>query len=56
MRHVLCLLGRHRWERRRNPEGSGREGAYIVCGRCGKDRPSYETRPTGNMGAGGLGM
>ncbi len=49
MRPVLCLVGRHRWERRRNPEGSGSDGAYIVCGRCGRDRPSYEPPTPGQL-------
>jgi hypothetical protein len=31
---LLCRVGRHHWERRRNPDG----GAYATCSRCGKDQ------------------
>lgn len=30
---VLCRIGRHRWERRRNEDGKG----YVACSRCSKD-------------------
>lgn len=42
MRNVLCLIGRHRWERRHNPEVDGRRGDFHVCARCGTDRPTYD--------------
>ena len=30
----LCRIGRHRWQRLRNPEG----GWYRECRKCGKQR------------------
>jgi hypothetical protein len=35
----LCRIGRHRWQRRRNPEG----GWYRECRGCGKQRVSSGT-------------
>jgi hypothetical protein len=33
---LLCRIGKHRWQRLRNPEG----GWYRECHRCGKQRMS----------------
>ena len=38
---VLCVIGRHRWERHANPEVSGKDAMYFTCARCGKERPGY---------------
>ena len=37
----LCRIGRHRWQRLRNPEG----GWYHECRSCGKQRRSPGTDP-----------
>jgi hypothetical protein len=42
MRHVLCLVGHHRWERHINPGTSGPGGGYDLCSRCGREKKSYE--------------
>lgn len=43
MRPVLCLVGRHRWVRRHNPEVDGAKGDYHVCARCGREQNTYES-------------
>ena len=35
----LCRIGKHRWQRLRNPEG----GWYRECRKCGKERSSSGT-------------
>ena len=46
---ILCHVGRHRWQRRRNPEVGGRDAEYEVCVRCGKDRPVYGPPALGTL-------
>lgn len=46
---LLCLLGRHAWKTRRNPDVGGREAVYETCYRCGKERPQYGVRPPGSI-------
>jgi hypothetical protein len=47
MRHVLCLVGVHHWERHVNREMGGKGATYELCGRCGRKRKSYEgTNPS----------
>lgn len=45
MRSLRCLLGRHRWVHRRNPEMGGPRAEYEVCEVCGTERNVYEGRP-----------
>lgn len=45
MRRLRCLLGRHRWVHRRNPEMGGPRAEYEVCELCGTERKVYEGRP-----------
>lgn len=45
MRDVRCLVRRHRWERRHNPEVEGPQGDYQTCVRCGEDKGIYEPPP-----------
>ena len=47
---LRCLLGRHRWEPRRNPEVGGADANYDVCSRCGKERAKFGPRPPGTIG------
>ena len=42
MRALRCLLGRHDWEHKHNPEVGGPGGGYDVCSRCGKEKPAYD--------------
>jgi hypothetical protein len=48
---LLCTVGRHDWERRVNPEASGKDGVYQVCSRCGTEKPGYGP-PTGGQTVG----
>jgi hypothetical protein len=53
---VLCMAGRHAWERRTNPEVSGPDAVYFVCRRCGKEKPGYGRPGQGQaIGLGGAG-
>lgn len=48
MTNLRCLLGFHRWERRRNEDSQ-----YLACRRCGKERdtlPPGTPRPGGAIG------
>jgi hypothetical protein len=45
MRDIRCMLRRHRWESRHNPEVEGPKGDYQTCVRCGEDRAGYEPPP-----------
>jgi hypothetical protein len=54
MRSLLCLLGRHVWEHKRNPEVGGAAADYEQCARCGKERPTYEPPSPGAIGHGGF--
>jgi hypothetical protein len=44
---LLCRLGIHRWQDRRNPE-SGE--LYISCARCGKDNEKITMNQPGLPG------
>ena len=41
-RSLLCLLGRHDWRHKRNPEVGGPAADFEVCTRCGHERKTYE--------------
>ena len=43
MRSLLCLIGRHDWRVRRNPEQGGAGAAYQVCARCGREQVGYDS-------------
>ena len=45
MRRVLCLVARHRWETRHNPEIEGARGDDQPCLRCTTDKAVYEAPP-----------
>jgi hypothetical protein len=53
MRSWLCLLGRHDWEHKRNPEVGGAAADYEQCVRCGKERSTYEPPAPGSVAGGG---
>lgn len=54
IRKLSCLLGRHAWAHQVNREVAGREAAFSLCTRCGKEKTSYGPPTAG--GATGLGM
>jgi hypothetical protein len=45
VRDIRCMVGRHRWESRHNPEVEGPKGDYQTCARCGEDKAGYEPPP-----------
>ena len=45
MRDIRCMIRRHRWESRHNPEVEGPKGDYQTCARCGEDKAGYEPPP-----------
>ena len=42
---LKCRLGRHAWEKKRNPEMSGALAEYNVCSRCRKEQDVYGIAP-----------
>jgi hypothetical protein len=48
---LQCVLGRHSWDRHINPEQGGRDAVFFLCGRCGKEKTSYDP-PTPGQSAG----
>jgi hypothetical protein len=53
MRPLRCMIGRHEWQVRRNPEKGGPGAQYETCARCGKDRSDHEPSPGTGVGIGG---
>jgi hypothetical protein len=56
MTKLLCYFGRHRWQKKRDDEGS----VYHECRRCGKwhypsEYPTLEINPADFGGGGGGG-
>jgi hypothetical protein len=49
---LLCVVGRHQWALRRNPEMGGREALYEDCRRCGRERTMYDPRDQGAVWGG----
>lgn len=45
MRDIRCLVGRHRWALRHNPEVEGPKGDFRTCRRCGADKAEYDPPP-----------
>jgi len=52
---MRCALGRHSWERRANPETSGKDAVYFACRRCGKEKTDHGESSGTAMGLGGAG-
>jgi hypothetical protein len=53
---LRCLLGRHEWQPFHNREVGDAGSPYLVCARCGKDKPHYDPPSEGQaMGLGGAG-
>ena len=52
MGSLLCLLGRHAWQRKQNPEVGGAGGAYDQCNRCGKEKAGYGKPPATGVARG----
>jgi hypothetical protein len=48
---LLCRIGRHRWQRLRNPQG----GWYRECRHCGKQDDFMSRGPADTYGGGGRG-
>ena len=51
MGKFLCMIGVHRWLRKRNPEGGE---PYLECERCQKQKDTMSL--TDNLGPGGGGV
>ncbi len=49
---LLCRLGRHSWQHKRNPEVGGAGADYDQCRRCDKERPVYGKPPATGYAAG----
>jgi hypothetical protein len=49
----LCMIGVHRWVRKRNPEGAGAQ--YLECERCQKQKETMSLTDHGGGGDGGFG-
>jgi hypothetical protein len=49
VKDLRCLLGMHTWQKKQIEDSQ-----YLVCRRCGKDRPAAGHSPT-PFGAGGAG-
>jgi hypothetical protein len=48
---LMCLLGRHDWERQSNPEIAGEDAVFYICSRCKHERNEYKkARPDGISG------
>lgn len=47
---LLCLVGRHLWTRKRNPDVGGRGALYDECRRCGTVRMGWDERGPGPLG------
>lgn len=43
---VFCLVGRHDWALRRNPDVGGPRALYQQCRRCGRERTDWALRGT----------
>ena len=54
IQRLSCLIGRHAWAPHVNREAAGRDGAFSLCTRCGKEKTAYGPPTAG--GATGLGM
>lgn len=48
MKDVRCALGMHKWLRRQIEDSQ-----YLLCARCGRDKPMVPAGPLGR-GLGGL--
>ena len=48
---LLCRVGVHRWENRRNTDGE----EYIVCRRCGTEGDKIHLSDYGDTGGGSMG-
>jgi hypothetical protein len=51
---LLCHLGRHAWQHKRNPEIGGRDADYEQCSRCGMEKEMYGQAPPSSIAAGGF--
>ena len=60
MGDIRCMIRRHRWDSRHNPEVEGPKGDYQTCARCGEDKAGYEPPPKnmyrGVWGKGRIGL
>lgn len=52
MGKVLCFVGLHSWQQRRNLEVGGSGGDYEVCNRCGKEKAGYDKPPSTGVARG----
>ena len=52
MGRFLCMIGRHRWLHKRNPEGGA---TYLECERCQKQKDTMSIADYGGGGGGFFG-